>query len=119
MLETTFWEVIWWMIIVFFAAMFIWMFIAVFADIFGRRDLSGFSKAIWILFIFLLPLLGILLYMIFRPAPTEEEIHAVMERNRRAAGISSTDEIARAHQLLQTGAITQTEFDTIKQRALG
>jgi hypothetical protein len=102
---------------VFFFTMFIWMFIAVFADIIGR-NMSGFAKAAWILAILFLPLLGILVYMIFRPPPSQEEINQVMAQQRRAAGVSSTDEIARAHQLLQTGAINQAEFDEIKKRAL-
>jgi hypothetical protein len=118
LLETSFWDVIWWMIIVFFAMLFIWMFIAVFADIFGRRDISGLSKALWILFIFVLPVLGILLYMIFRPPPSQEEIHAIMEQQRRAAGISSVDELAKAHELLKAGAINQAEFDAIKTRVM-
>jgi type VI protein secretion system component VasK len=115
--DVSFWDVVWWMIMVFFFTMFIWMFIAVFADIIGR-NMSGFAKAAWILAILFLPLLGILVYMIFRPPPSQEEINQVMAQQRRAAGVSSTDEIARAHQLLQTGAINQAEFDEIKKRAL-
>jgi predicted branched-subunit amino acid permease len=54
-----------------FMFMFIWMFIGVFADIFRRHDLSGGAKAGWILLIFVLPLLGILIYLIARPSMTE------------------------------------------------
>ena len=81
--------------------------------------MSGWAKAAWILIDLCIPLLGILLYMIFRPPPTQEEINAVMARQRAASGVSSTDEIAKAHQLLTSGAITQAEFDAIKSRALG
>jgi hypothetical protein len=115
--DVSFWDVVWWMIMVFFAMMFIWMFIAVFADIF-RRNMSGWAKAGWILAIFVLPLLGILMYIIFRPPPSEEEINAIMSQQRRATGVSSADEIAKAQALLQSGAITQEEFNTMKQRAL-
>ena len=115
--DTSFWDVVWWMIMVFFFTLFIWMFIAVFADIF-RRDMSGWAKAAWILLIFVLPLLGILIYMIFRPPPSQEEIHEIMEQQRRAAGVSSTDEIAKAHELLKSGAINQAEFDEIKRKAM-
>jgi hypothetical protein len=59
------------MIAFMFMFMFIWMFIGVFADIFRRHDLSGGAKAGWILLIFLLPLLGILIYLIARPSVTE------------------------------------------------
>jgi hypothetical protein len=54
-----------------FMFMFIWMFIGIFADIFRRHDLSGAAKAGWVLVIFLLPLLGILIYLIARPSVVE------------------------------------------------
>jgi hypothetical protein len=56
------------MVAFFFLFLAIWMFIAVFADIFGRQDLSGWGKAGWVLLIFILPLFGILIYMIARPS---------------------------------------------------
>ena len=56
------------MIAFFFLFLAIWMFIAVFADIFSRRDLSGWGKAGWVLLIFVIPLIGILIYLIARPA---------------------------------------------------
>ncbi len=115
--DTSFWDVVAWMIMVFFATMFIWMFIAVFADIF-RRDISGFAKAMWILLIFLLPLLGILLYMIFRGPPTESEVRQMQQAQRSVSGVTSADEIAKAQQLLSSGAINQAEFDELKRRAL-
>jgi predicted membrane channel-forming protein YqfA (hemolysin III family) len=116
---TEFWEVVAWIVMVFFWVLVIWMFVAIFTDIFRRRDLSGIAKALWIFLIFILPLLGILIYMIARPADaTREQDMELMAAQRRAAGYSSTDEIARAKQLLDAGAITQAEFDNIKQRAL-
>lgn len=115
--EISFWEVIWWMILVFFATMFIWMFIAVFADIF-RRDMSGIAKALWILLIFMLPLLGVLLYMIFRGPPTEAEMQQMQQAQRAMSGTTPADEIAKAQQLLSSGAINQAEFDELKRRAM-
>jgi type VI protein secretion system component VasK len=116
--DVTFWEVIWWMIGVFFLTMIIWMFISIFADIFRRDDLNGWAKAGWVAAIFIIPFIGILLYICFRPRETESD-KRMMEQARRAAGYSPTDEIAQAQQLLQAGAITQAEFDVIKTRALG
>ena len=55
------------MIAFFFLFLAIWMFIAVFADIFSRRDLSGWGKAGWVLLIFIIPLIGVLIYLIARP----------------------------------------------------
>jgi hypothetical protein len=100
----------------FFFVMLIWMIIALFADILFRGDLSGLAKAAWILGIILLPLIGIIAYMITRPTAAEEEVASVLRG--RGISISPTDEISRAHELLKSGAIGQAEFDDIKRRAL-
>ena len=74
------------------------MFIAVFADIFRRNDLSGWGKAGWILLVFIVPFLGILIYVIARPKMTEQDKEILMkaqEQQRRAAGYSAADEIAK------------------------
>jgi magnesium-transporting ATPase (P-type) len=115
--DVTFWEVVWWMIIAYFFVMIIWMFISVFADIFRRDDLSGLAKAAWILGLIILPFLSIILYFCFRPRETESD-RRMMAQAQRASGYSATDEVVKAQQLLQSGAITQAEFDTIKARAL-
>ncbi len=116
---TSFWDVVVWIVIVWFWAMVIWMFITVFADIFRRRDLSGIAKAFWIFLIFILPLIGILIYFIARPADaTAEQDAELLASARRAAGYSATAEIEKGQQLLAAGTITQAEFDSIKARAL-
>jgi hypothetical protein len=115
--DTSFWDIVWYMIIMFFWVMVIWMFIAVFADIFRRSDMSGIAKAAWIFLIIILPFLGVLIYMIARPSVTESDI-AMQQQMKRAAGYSSADDIAKAQALLQSGAITQAEFEQLKQRAL-
>ena len=116
---TSFWDVVLWIVIVWFWAMVIWMFISVFADIFRRRDLSGITKAFWIFLIFILPFVGILIYFIARPADaTAEQDAEVIEAARLAAGYSATAEIERAQQLLAAGTITQAEFDDLKAKAL-
>ena len=66
-------DFLWTTIVFFFWFMLIWMFIMVFADIFRRRDLSGGAKAGWILLIFILPLFGILIYVIARPSVTDQD----------------------------------------------
>jgi len=117
----TFGDVLWTMIAFFFWFMLIWMFIMVFADIFRRNDLSGGWKAIWILAIFILPLLGILIYLITRPKMTEQDkqIMAEMEQQqRRAAGYSSADEIAKLDQLKASGSITEAEYQQLKAKAM-
>ena len=116
---TSFWDVVLWIVIVWFWAMVIWMFITVFADIFRRHDLSGIAKALWIFLIFILPLIGILIYFVARPADaTAEQDAELVAAQRRAAGYSASAEIEKAQQLLASGTITQAEFDSIKAGAL-
>ena len=117
----SFWDFIWAMIVFYFIFMVIWMFISIFADIFRRENLSGWGKAGWIFLIFWLPFLGILIYMIARPKNTEQDQRMMAEmqaKQQRAAGYSAAEEIAKAQALLDSGAITQAEFDDLKRRAL-
>lgn len=114
-------DVLWSMIAFFFWFMFIWMFIAVFADIFRRRDLSGWGKAGWIVLCVILPFLGILIYMISRPKPTEDELRMMgmmSYRTPQAEVHSTADEIERLSKLHDAGKINDEEFATLKRRAM-
>lgn len=121
LLEFTVIDVVESMIVLFFWFMLIWMFIAVFADVFRRDDLSGWHKAGWLLFVFVLPLIGILVYVVARPKITSAD-KRVMEQAMRIEGGSSprstADEIAKLAELRETGAITDEEYARLKQRAL-
>ena len=119
--EWSFGNVLWAMIVFFFWFMFIWMFIAIFADIFRRNDISGGVKAGWIILIVILPFIGILIYMIARPKMTEQDrqmLAEVQERQRRAAGYSAADEVAKLAALRDEGKITAEEYEAQKARAL-
>jgi uncharacterized membrane protein len=119
LLTWQFGEVLVYMAVIFIWMMIIWMFIAIFTDIFRRRDHSGWAKAFWVFFIFILPLIGILVYLIARPKDaTAAQDAEILAAQKRAAGYSPTAEIEKAQQLLASGAITQAEFDAIKQNAL-
>jgi len=114
-------EFFWWMLMFYLFFMIIWMFISIFADIFRRENLTGWGKAGWILLIFILPLLGILIYVIVRPKNTEQDQRMMAEmqaQQARLSGGSAADDIAKAKALLDSGAITQAEFDAIKAKAL-
>jgi len=82
LLEFTVIDVVESLVVLFFWFMLIWMFIAVFADVFRRDDLSGWHKAGWLLFVFVLPLIGILVYLIARPKLTPAD-ERVMEQAMR------------------------------------
>ena len=114
-------EFLWWMLMFYLFFMVIMMFISIFADIFRRENLSGWGKAGWIFLIFILPFLGILIYVIVRPKNTEQDKRMMAEaqaQQARLQGGSTVDDIAKAQGLLDKGAITQEEFNAIKAKAL-
>jgi hypothetical protein len=121
--EWTFGTLLWSMFLFFFWFALIWMFIGVFADIL-RRDMSGWAKAGWILLILVLPFLGILIYLIARPAtagpesPTFGWRQAAGSAGYGRAGYGAADEIANAARLQDQGKISAAEFERLKQRAL-
>ncbi len=114
-------SVIWTMCVFFFWMIYIWMFITVFADIFRRHDIGGGKKAMWIIFVIFLPLIGIIVYMIARPKHLAQDAQ-MMERTQAAqqpaAGHSAAEEIAKAQALKDSGAITDAEFEALKRKAL-
>jgi NADH:ubiquinone oxidoreductase subunit 6 (subunit J) len=111
-----------WTIFIFFAlVIFIWLLIMVLADNFRRNDHSGWAKAGWTLFVIFLPLLGILIYMIVRPKMTEQDQQLIAQaeaQQKRMAGYSAADEIAKLQKLKDEGAISAEEFETLKAQTL-
>src|SRR3954454_16876415 len=109
-----FMDVLWSMIIFFFWVIWIWIVITVLIDVFRRHDIGGFSKALWVIFVVILPWLGVLIYLIVEHNGMRErsvkdaqaQRAAFDDRVREAAG-GSADEIARAKELLDAGTITQ------------
>jgi general stress protein CsbA len=120
-------DVLWTMIIFFCWVAWIWLLIMIFSDLF-RRDISGWAKAAWVVFLIVLPFLGALVYVIAEGKEmTERRVHDAAaaqarfdDRVRAVAATSggSAAEIERAKQLLDSGAITQQEFDQLKVKAL-
>jgi hypothetical protein len=105
----------------FFLFMAIWIFIAIFGDIFRRTDIHGGAKAGWILLIFVLPFLGCLIYMIARPKVTPGDVQAMARAeaaNKAVAGVSTADELAKLQQLKDAGTITAAEYDTLKAKTV-
>ena len=112
---------LWYMLVLYLFFLVCWMFIQVFSDIFRRDNLSGWAKAVWIILIFVLPFLGILVYVIVRPKNTEQDKRMVAEaqaQQARLEGGSALDDIAKGQALLDKNAITQAEFEGIKAKAL-
>jgi Short C-terminal domain len=120
-------NILWTTLIVFAWILFIWIAITVLIDIFRRDDISGWGKAAWVVFIVILPWIGVLAYLIFNHTGMNDrrtkEARASQAQFddyvRRTAGTGgAANEIEKAKQLLDNGTITQAEFDAIKSKAL-
>jgi len=116
-------EVFWTMLIFFAFVVWLWLLFTVIGDIFSRHDTSGFMKVIWLIFIIVLPYFGVFIYLIAEQRGMTERALARQEKmqSRMAASVSpsATDQVEKAKALLDSGAITQAEFDALKQTALG
>jgi type VI protein secretion system component VasK len=105
----------------------IWLLISVYADVFRSEDLGGWGKAFWVLFVLLLPYLGVIVYLIARGGAMQERSAAEAQRTQRAAesyirevaGAPSTaDELTKLGQLREQGVLSPTEFEAQKVKLL-
>jgi len=119
-----------WTMFVFFAwVVWIWLLFMVFADVFRRRDLSGLGKAGWSVFVLLVPFIGVLVYLIAQGSQMSDRRVAEAQDAQRqfdahvravsgSNGHAATSQISEAKSLLDSGAITDSEFEQLKQKAL-
>jgi Short C-terminal domain/Phospholipase_D-nuclease N-terminal len=123
----TFGDVMWTMLVFFAWIIFFWLLFTVFGDLFSRHDISGWGKTGWVLLVIILPFLGIFIYLIVngrsmgeRAAQRAQAQQSQMDNYVRsvASSDSGADQIAKGKQLLDSGAITQAEFDQLKAKAL-
>jgi hypothetical protein len=106
----------------------IWLLIVVFGDIFRSHDLGGFAKALWVIFVIVVPYLGVFVYLIARGHKmSEHAMEAAQAQDaaqrayiQSAAGTSASaaDEIARLADLKSQGVISDAEFEAAKAKAL-
>ena len=120
-------EVLWTLFVIFAWVIWFWLLITVFADLFRRHDIGGGKKVVWIIFVIVVPFLGVFVYLI-------SQGHSMAERNEKqmqaqqtqmddyvksvAGSGGSAAEIEKAKQLLDSGAISQAEYDALKAKAL-
>jgi hypothetical protein len=120
-------DVLWTMLIFFLWITWFWLLITVFADIFRRRDIGGGAKTLWLIFVIVLPFLGVFIYLISqhdemaqrnieRAQAQQAQFDSYVRETAGSGGAAA--EIERAKGLLDSGAITQAEFEAIKQKAL-
>jgi hypothetical protein len=123
----SFWDFFWLLIWSYIFVAYLMLLFHIFADVFRDRDLGGFAKALWVIFLIVAPFLSVLIYLIARgrgmaerqagavrqaQAETEQYIQSV------ASAPNSADQIASAKALLDDGTITQDEYQQLKAKAL-
>jgi hypothetical protein len=122
-------DVFWTMIIFFCWVAWIWTLIMIFSDLFSRHDTSGWSKALWMVFLIVLPFLGVLIYVIAngrgmaerrldRARAKQAQLDEYVKSVAGSGNGGAATEIAKAKELLDSGAITQAEFDALKAKVL-
>ena len=120
-------NLIWTMFVFFVFILWIWLLISVFMDIFRSHDLGGAAKAAWVLFVIILPFLGVLVYLIARGGKMHERAAEQAAQQQKAfdayvkqaaSSGSSADELAKLADLKEKGAITDAEFEAQKAKLL-
>jgi ABC-type multidrug transport system fused ATPase/permease subunit len=123
----SFWDWFWLLVWTFFFVCYLMVLFQIIIDLFRDRDLSGWWKALWIIFLIIFPFLAAIIYLIARGRGMGERQAGEMRRAQAAsdqyiqsvAGSSNpAEQIASAKSLLDSGAITQDEFDKLKAKAL-
>ena len=120
-------DIIWSMFVFFLLIAWIWVVISVVSDVFRSKDIGGFSKAFWVLFVIIIPWLGVLSYILIRGNGMEERnMQAVADAadKQRAyiqevAGTSTADELSKLAELKEKGVINDAEFEAQKAKLLG
>jgi Short C-terminal domain/Phospholipase_D-nuclease N-terminal len=118
---------LWDILVVFAFVIWFWLLITVFSDLFRRHDTSGFAKVLWVIFVIIAPYLGVLIYLLVEHQGMAERNVKQIEAQQAqmdayvksvAGGGGAASEIEKAKGLLDSGAITQAEYDAIKAKAL-
>jgi Short C-terminal domain/Phospholipase_D-nuclease N-terminal len=127
--DFTFASFLWDMLLVFAFVIWFWLLITVFSDVFRRHDIGGFAKTLWVIFVIILPYFGVFVYLIAEhKGMADRNVQAMQAqqdqmdayvRSVAGSGGGAAAEIEKAKTLLDSGAITQAEFDSIKAKALG
>jgi len=113
---------------IFFAwVIWFWLLITIFADVFRRHDIGGGAKTLWCIFVIVTPFIGVFVYLISQSkGMNERNLQSVKQQRHQtdeyirsvSGGGDAASQIAQAKSLLDTGAINQQEFDSLKQKAL-
>ena len=123
--DFSFWDFFWDVLLLMAWVIWFWLLITVFADLFRRHDTSGWAKVGWVVFVILLPYLGVLVYLLVEHGGMAERNQKAAEASQRqfddyvqSVATDPAEQITKAKALLADGTITQAEFDQLKQKAL-
>jgi hypothetical protein len=118
-------EVLWTLLVFFVWVAWFWLLITVAVDVFRRRDIGGGKKTLWLIFMLFVPFIGVFAYLIVnhdemaqRDIERAKAQQAQFDDYVKTVSGGAATEIDKAKQLLDSGAITQAEFDAIKAKAL-
>ena len=110
------------MFVIFMFALWIWLLISVFSDLFRRHDISGGAKVIWVIFLIILPYLGVLAYLLTQggaiPERNQAQATNAREEMRNIVGFSAADEIRKLDELKAKGSITDAEYQKLRARLI-
>jgi len=116
-------EFLLWLLWIFLFVIWFWLLITIFADIFRRHDIHGFAKTMWVIFVIILPFLGIFIYLITQSKGMAErniaQAQAQQEQLRQIVGTSSADELVKLDQLKASGSITDDEYQKMRAKVIG
>jgi len=99
----------------FFWLMALWIFVSCFLDVFRRDDLGGGIKAVWILFMLILPFIGCITYIITRPKVTPTDVRG-LAMAQAASTVSTADELQKLADLKAAGVVNQEEYENLKAK---
>jgi hypothetical protein len=126
--ETTFWTFFWSALWFFFLLIWLMILFHVIVDLFRDKDESGLTKTLWLIFLVLVPFLAVFIYLIARgkgmaERSRQQQVAEKQQFDSYVQGVAGatdpSDQIAKAKALLDSGAISQAEFDQLKAKALG
>jgi len=116
-------EFLLWLVWIFLFVVWFWLLITIFSDIFRRHDIHGVAKTLWVIFVIVLPFLGIFVYLITQSKGMAErniaQAQAQQEQLRQIVGTSSADELMKLDQLKASGSITEVEYQTMRAKVIG
>ena len=114
---------VFWTMLEFFAFfIWIWLLVVVFADIFRSHDMGGFAKALWVIFVIIVPFLGILIYLlVYHQGMAERnvaDIKAQQEQIRQIAGTNPADQLMKLDELKAKGSISEEEYQKMRAQVI-